>query len=91
MSRTPDGVAEASAAPQVDPAQAARRIKERALALGFEAVGIAAVAPLEASAHYEAWLAAGRHGEMRYLASRGHRDRRADPARILGEIRSVVC
>jgi len=71
--------------------EAARRIKERALAMGFEAVGIAAVDPIEAREHYEAWLAAERHGEMRYLASRKHRERRADPARILPGIRSVVC
>ena len=74
-----------------DPAAAARRIKARALELGFEAVGIAPVGPLEAQGHYDAWLAAGRHGEMRYLASRPHRDRRADPARILRDLRSVVC
>jgi epoxyqueuosine reductase len=71
--------------------EAARRIKERALALGFEAVGIASVAPLEARQHYEAWLAARRHGEMRYLATRKHRERRADPERLLPGIRSVVC
>lgn len=70
---------------------ATRRIKARALALGFEAVGIASVAPLEANVHYESWLAAGRHGGMDYLASRKHRERRADVARILRDVRSVVC
>ncbi len=75
----------------VDPRDAARRLKARALGLGFEAVGIAAVAPLEARAHYAAWLAAGRHGEMRYLASPKHRERRDDPARILRDLRSVAC
>ncbi len=74
-----------------DPGLAARRVKARALALGFEAVGIAAVGRLEARAHYEAWLAANRHGEMGYLASPRHRERRADPARILAGARSVVC
>jgi epoxyqueuosine reductase len=73
------------------PEEAARRIKARALDLGFEAVGIAPVTRLDAQAHYEAWLAAGRHGEMRYLGSRKHRERRADPARLLPDIRSVVC
>ena len=91
MNVPPMRQAEATSATAGDAREAARRIKARALELGFEAVGIAAVAPLEASAHYEAWLGAGRHGEMRYLASRGHRERRADPARILREIRSVVC
>jgi epoxyqueuosine reductase len=75
----------------IDPREAARRVRARALELGFEAVGIAAVAPLEARAHYQAWLAAGRHGEMRYLASPKHRERRDDPARILRDVRSVVC
>src|SRR5262245_30599962 len=69
----------------------ADRIKMRALKLGFEAAGVAAVQPLEARAHFEAWLAADRHGGMGYLAGRKHRDRRADPARILPGIRSVVC
>jgi epoxyqueuosine reductase len=70
------------------PADAVRR---RALALGFDAVGIAAVEPLAAVAHYEAWLAAGHHGEMGYLATPAHRERRADPTRILPAVRSVVC
>jgi epoxyqueuosine reductase len=70
---------------------AAERIKMRALKLGFEAAAVAAVEPLEARAHFEAWLAAGRHGGMGWLEGRKHRERRADPARILPGIRSVVC
>ena len=73
------------------PDQAARAIKARALELGFEAVGIASATPLDARAHYEAWLAAGRHGGMGYLASPKHRARRDDPARLLRDLRSVVC
>jgi epoxyqueuosine reductase len=73
------------------PASPARLIKDRALALGFDAVGIAGIAPLEAHQHYEAWLAAGRHGTMSWLATPRSRDRRADPARILPRIASVVC
>src|SRR6185436_16042149 len=41
--------------------------------------------------HYQAWLAAGRHGEMHYLASPKHRARRGDPERLLRGLRSVVC
>src|SRR5258706_8350461 len=74
-----------------EPREAARAIKAMALELGFDAVGIAGVAPLEARGHYEAWLAAGHHGEMRYLASPKHRARRGDPGRILRDLRSVVC
>ena len=69
----------------------AGQLKARALELGFDAVGIAAVSPLEAEARYDAWLAAGRHGEMGWLASPKHRERRADPARILAGVQSVVC
>jgi len=72
-------------------ASPAAAIRERALELGFDAVGIAAVTPLEATRHYEAWLAAGRHGGMRWLASAKHRARRADPGLILRNVRSVVC
>ena len=76
---------------ELSPRDAAAEIKRRATELGFEAAGIAAVTPLEAAAHFEAWLAAGRHGEMGYLGSSKHRERRADPERLLRGLRSVVC
>jgi epoxyqueuosine reductase len=43
------------------------------------------------AAHFEAWLGAGRHGEMPWLATARNRARRADPARILPGIRSILC
>jgi len=52
---------------------------------------VASVGPLEAQAHYEAWLAAGRHAGMTWLASEQHRRRRADPARLVPGIRAVLC
>ncbi len=67
------------------------RLKARALALGFDAVGVASVGPLEARERYEAWLAAGRHGEMTWLANAKHRARRADPNLLVDGIRSVLC
>ncbi len=70
---------------------ATRRIKERALALGFDAAGVADVTPLEAREHFEAWLAAGRHGAMHWLATDRSRARRGDPARLMPGIRAVVC
>ena len=66
-------------------------MKSRALELGFDAVGVARLEPLEARAHFEAWLAAGRHGEMHWLASEKHRERRADPSQLVPGIRAVVC
>jgi epoxyqueuosine reductase len=43
------------------------------------------------AAHFEAWLAAGRHGEMPWLATERNRARRTDPARILPGVRSILC
>ena len=72
-------------------ASLAERIKARALEIGFDDAGVARVGPLEAQERYQAWLAAGYQGEMAYLGSPRHRERRADPDRILPGIRSVVC
>ena len=71
--------------------EATARLKSRALELGFDAVGVASVSALEAQAHYAAWLAAGRHGGMHWLASEKHRARRADPERLVAGLRSVLC
>ena len=54
-------------------------------------MGIARVEPLQAREHFEAWLAAGRHGGMAWLASPRHRERRRDPSALLPGIASVVC
>jgi epoxyqueuosine reductase len=70
---------------------AAQRIKDCASEIGFEACGIAAADPLDAHEHYEAWLDAHMHGEMAYLASERHRERRADPTLVLPGLASVVC
>jgi epoxyqueuosine reductase len=72
-------------------ADVSARIRARALELGFDAVGIARIEPNEAAAHYDAWLAAGRHGDMRWLEKPKARERRAHPERILKNVRSVVC
>lgn len=69
----------------------AELIRAKALELGFDATGITAVEPLEAVTRFEAWLALGRHGGMSWLAGERNRARRADPARILAGVRSVVC
>jgi epoxyqueuosine reductase len=64
-------------------------IRERALALGFDAVGFAAaeVAP-QARAEFLAFLAEGCHGDMDWLARNA--ERRADPQTLWPEARSVV-
>ncbi|HEX9710293.1 MAG TPA: tRNA epoxyqueuosine(34) reductase QueG [Candidatus Thermoplasmatota archaeon] len=66
------------------------RLKARARELGFGLVG---VAPAEASRHtafFRAWLDAGRHGDMAYLARPDAVRRRADLDATLPGVRSVV-
>ena len=64
-------------------------IRTKALALGFHAVGFApaALGP-EARTRLAAFLAAGQHGDMGWLADRA--DERAHPQALWAEARSVV-
>ncbi|QOJ14058.1 MAG: tRNA epoxyqueuosine(34) reductase QueG [Planctomycetia bacterium] len=71
------------------PAVHSQIVKRLARSVGFDRVGITHADPLERSAYYREWLAAGRHGSMDYLARRT--DLRADPAQLLPGARSVVC
>src|SRR5512133_190046 len=64
------------------------QIKEQALALGFDLVGIT---PLRSPAHgaaFDDWLAAGYHGEMAYLPARAAQ--RLDPALLAPGARSLI-
>ena len=65
------------------------RIRDKALALGFDAVGFteARLGP-EARGRLADFLASGGHGEMGWLAGRS--DERADPRALWPEARSVV-
>ncbi|HWM87098.1 MAG TPA: tRNA epoxyqueuosine(34) reductase QueG [Kofleriaceae bacterium] len=67
-----------------------RAVIEEARGLGFHRVGIAPAGPALGIAAYEAWLAAGMHGEMLYLAAPEHRADRADVRALLAEARAVV-
>lgn len=69
------------------------RLVLEAKRLGFEAIGFArADAPLEADfARYEAFLAAGKHGEMGWLATLPEARRRLDGEHILPGARTVIC
>jgi len=63
-------------------------VKGRALALGFDAVGIATLEPNSHAAELDQWLDAGYAGTMTYL----HRQaaKRKDPARIMPGARVAV-
>jgi epoxyqueuosine reductase len=65
------------------------RILERCRELGFALAGVAPAAPSRRADRLAAWLAAGRHGEMAYLAR--HVEVRVDPRRLLPGARAVVC
>jgi epoxyqueuosine reductase len=67
-----------------------QEIKDQALALGFDAVGITDTAPLEAEhvEHFERWLRSGYAGRMEYM----HRnvDKRLHPAQLRKGAKSVI-
>ena len=79
-------------APEAGPdaaARAAASIRTKALALGFHAVGFApaALGPA-AGARLRAFLAAGHHGGMGWMAARA--EQRSDPRALWAEARTVI-
>lgn len=58
-------------------------------AQGFCLAGIADAAPTAYAREVNAWLEAGKHGEMHYLER--NRSALLDPSRILPGVRSVIC
>jgi epoxyqueuosine reductase len=71
------------------PDDLARRLKERAAAEGFAACGICAPDAIpDAPARLGAFLEAGRHGQMAWMASRA--EWRGDPRALWPEARSIV-
>ncbi len=66
------------------------RIRARAHELGFEAVGFARLRPSDHDAVYRAWIAAGNHGTMDYLARPDAVEARLDPQQRWPELRSAI-
>lgn len=66
-------------------------VRAKALSLGFHRVGFAAVGPLvEDHARYLEWLAAGRHGDMAWLAENTEVRRDARGPGVLDTARTVI-
>ena len=74
--------------PPASPGELAAAIKSDALLLGFSAAGIGAVELAQDETRLRAWLAAGRHGEMHYMARHG--DKRSRPAELVPGTLTVV-
>jgi len=67
------------------------RVKQQALACGFDAVGITPATVLEPERErYLRWIEEGRQGQMRWIDSTWA-ERSADPRTLLPEARSVIC
>jgi epoxyqueuosine reductase len=62
-------------------------IKERALEVGFDLVGVASLEAWNDLNFARHWVQRGYGGEMRYLSN----PRRDDPRRVLPSVKSVIC
>lgn len=65
-------------------------VKRYAREAGFDMAGITALRPSEHADLYRAWLAAGRHGSMAYLAREDAVERRLDPTSSWPALRSAL-
>jgi epoxyqueuosine reductase len=75
-------------APTRDLSSVRTRLAARARELGFSAIGVTGIELQEDERHLAAWLQAGRHGQMHYMARHG--ERRSRPERLLpGTVRVI--
>lgn len=67
------------------------RIKQKAIALGFDLVGITTADPLADTqiAHFKSWLTNGSAGQMDYM--KRNLEKRTNPARLLKGAKSIIC
>jgi epoxyqueuosine reductase len=65
-------------------------IRRRARELGFPLCGFTTAAPPEHFRVFAGWIAAGNHAGMQYLATDRSLSARADPARLLPPVRSII-
>ncbi|PWB39263.1 MAG: tRNA epoxyqueuosine(34) reductase QueG [Rhodocyclales bacterium] len=72
----------------IDGVELAARIRQWGQELGFDAIGIASTALDAAETELQAWLAAGFHGEMDYMASHG--TKRSRPAELVPDTVSII-
>ncbi len=63
-------------------------IRQRAEELGFDDCRVTTAAAPESAARFQAWLGAGRHGAMEYLARNAHK--RIDPQQVLPGAKTII-
>ena len=74
--------------PRATPAPAPtreQRLERQAYALGFDLVGFVRLGPAETAAHFDDWIANGRHADMQYMARDAelrHDTRRPHPGAV---------
>jgi epoxyqueuosine reductase len=68
-----------------------QRLKEQAFQLGFAFVGVVEAEPGRRLEAYLRWIAAGRHGEMAYMARPDRVRRRQNLSEVLPGVQSLVC
>lgn len=73
----------------MSPAETAQLVKQIALSLGAQRVGVARLGPSRSGGYYREWLARGYAGEMSYLARQ--LDARLDPRCLLPGALSAIC
>lgn len=71
------------------PPDVTSRILARCRELGFALAGVCRAEPTEYADELRDWLAAGKHGEMTWLAQ--HTTQREDPGEIVPGAKSIIC
>jgi len=78
----------AGGAGELSPRGLKERIRNEALLLGFDAIGFARAGESRHAQRLRAWLQAGRHGTMGWIAR--NPERRSDPRAVLSGAKTVV-
>ncbi|MCL4212060.1 MAG: tRNA epoxyqueuosine(34) reductase QueG [Phycisphaeraceae bacterium] len=73
----------------LEPGQLTHLVLTRCRELGFALAGVCDARPIDRPEALRAWLAAGKHGQMDYMAE--HVDLRIDPARLIPGTKSIIC
>lgn len=70
-------------------ARLTQQVLERCAALGFARAGVCRAEPTAYGEELRGWLAAGKHGDMAWLAE--HTELREDPRAMVAGARSIIC